>query len=188
MHIGVLAVQGSFSLHVSMFKSIGVEPVMVRRSTDLKRLDGIVIPGGESTAFQIIMNCDDLGANLLNAIRAGMPAWGTCAGAIILGKGLGNPQPRWELIDVEVVRNAYGRQVDSFVTSLNINGFDKDFDGVFIRAPLFQNAGKDVKILSLYNNTPVMVKQDNILLTSFHPELTSDFRVHKLFLDELVSK
>jgi 5'-phosphate synthase pdxT subunit len=171
-----------------MFKSIGVETVEIRRSADLYGLDGIVLPGGESTAFQIIMNCDDLGANLRHTINAGLPAWGTCAGAIILGKGEGSPQPRWELIDIEVVRNAYGRQIDSFVASLQIEGLGEEFDGVFIRAPLFQNPGKDVEILAMHDNNPVMVKQGNILLTSFHPELTSDHRVHKLFLDELVSK
>jgi len=185
VRIGVLAVQGSFSLHVRMFKSIGVEPVEIRRSADLKGLDGIVFPGGESTAFQIIMDCDDLGNSLVGELRAGLPAWGTCAGAIILGRGEDIPQPRWEMIDIEVVRNAYGRQVDSFVSPLIIGGLDEEFDGVFIRAPRFQNPGKDVTILAKYKNNPVMVRQDNILLTSFHPELTSDPRVHTLFLDEL---
>jgi len=185
VRIGILAVQGSFSLHVRMFKSIGIEPIEIRRSSDLKGMDGVVLPGGESTTFQIILNSDDLGKKLYSDIKAGLPAWGTCAGAIILGRGEDIPQPRWELIDIEVVRNAYGRQVDSFVSPLKIEGFDEEFEGVFIRAPRFQNPGKDVKILSTYKNDPIIVRQDNILLTSFHPELTSDHRVHTLFLDEL---
>lgn len=184
MRIGLLAVQGSYKLHARALESINIETVEVRHASDLKNLSGIILPGGESTTFQIIMDTDGLSGALLTRLKAGLPAWGTCAGAILLGFGAGPPQPRWELVDVEVVRNAYGRQVDSFITPLKIKGFKEAFNGVFIRAPRFCNPGDGVEILAEYNGDPVMVKQHNFLLTSFHPELTSDIRIHKLFVNE----
>ncbi len=189
MRIGVLAVQGSFSLHSRVLSSLGIEPVEIRRSSDMTDISGIILPGGESTAFQIIMDADDLGDNLLRELRTGLPAWGTCAGAIMLGRNVaGDPFRGWSLIDIEVVRNGYGRQVDSFVAPLKITGFESDFNGVFIRAPIFLNPGRSVDVLAEFDGEPVMARQDNLLVTSFHPELTSDTRVHEYFVQEFCAK
>ncbi|MDP8239708.1 MAG: pyridoxal 5'-phosphate synthase glutaminase subunit PdxT [Candidatus Hatepunaea meridiana] len=187
MRIGVLAVQGSFSLHARIINKLDIETVEVRRTSDLDNLNGIIIPGGESTTFQIILDASDLGSELRRELRAGLPAWGTCAGAIMLGHSEGNP-PGWGLIDIEVFRNDYGRQVDSFVAPLRIKGFTEKFDGVFIRAPRFRNPGRGVEILAEYNGLPVMARQGNLLITSFHPELTSDLHVHRYFISELCTR
>ena len=185
MRIGVLAVQGSFSLHLRMLEKIGVQPVEVRRSIELESIDGIILPGGESTTFQIVMGIDDLGERLRRAIQAGLPTWGTCAGAIILGYNRQDRVQGWKLIDIEVLRNAYGRQVDSFVAPLKIKSFDTGFNGVFIRAPVFRNPGRTVEIFATLEGDPVMARQGNILITSFHPELTSDSRAHEYFLHDV---
>lgn len=182
MKIGVLAVQGSFALHVKALERLSVEPVEVRRSRHLEGLSGIILPGGESTTFHIVMAEDDLGARLVDALRGGLPAWGTCAGAIMLGQGEGIP-PRWGLIGIEVERNGYGRQVDSFVAPLSIKGFDAPFNGVFIRAPKFVNVAPEVDVLASLDGVPVMAKQGNILVSSFHPELTDDMRVHRYYVE-----
>ena len=188
MKIGVLAIQGSFSLHIKSLVSAGVEAVEVRHADQLKGLTGIIIPGGESTTFDKILERDDFGETLRRRVKSGLPAWGTCAGAIMLGHGEGPPQPRWNLIDVEVERNAYGRQVDSFVTDLSVKDWDEPFTGVFIRAPRFDDVADDIEILAEYNDDPVWVVRDNVMLTAFHPELTNDLRIHRFFVSELCLK
>lgn len=182
--VGVLALQGSFSLHCEALSQLGVEPVEVRKSSDLKHLGGIILPGGESTTFHLQLTESNLGSNLKKLIANGLPTWGTCAGAIILGGGTERPQPRWNLLAVEVHRNAYGRQVDSFVAPLKIKGFTDPFDAVFIRAPRFVPTGNKARILAELDGEPVMLYQKNILLTAFHPELTADLRVHRLFVEQ----
>jgi len=181
MKIGVLAVQGSFALHVKSLLACSVEPVLVKRSKHLEGLEGIILPGGESTTFHIVMSEDDLLVQLRNSIKNGLPTWGTCAGAIMLGHGEGIPE-RWNLINIEVVRNAFGRQVDSFVAPLKINGLESPFDGVFIRAPRFKLVSPTVEVLSSLEGEPVMASERKILVSSFHPELTNDLRVHQFFL------
>jgi len=183
MKVGVLAVQGSFILHVRALQAAGVEPVEVRRASHLEGLSGIILPGGESTTFHILLNQDDLGEKLQARLHEGLPAWGTCAGAIMLGRGEGIP-PRWGLIGVEVARNSYGRQVDSFVAPLEIKGFDRPFDAVFIRAPRFTHLDSNVVTLAEYQGEPVMARQGRILVSAFHPELTPDLRVHRFFIEQ----
>jgi 5'-phosphate synthase pdxT subunit len=185
MNIGVLAVQGSFSLHINMLESMGVQTAEVRRPNHLQGLDGIIIPGGESTTFQITLDQHGLTQRLSQLIHDGMPTWGTCAGAIMLGRGEGKPQPRWELIDIEVQRNAYGRQVDSFVTPIRFRGLENPFNGVFIRAPRFCNPGRQVEILSELDGEPIAAIQRNIMITAFHPELTPDDRIHRYFVESV---
>ena len=185
MRIGVMAVQGSFSLHCKTLAEIGVEPVEVRRATDMADLSGIIIPGGESTTFQLMLQRTDLGERLFEELRHGLPCWGTCAGAILLGRSEGKIIHGYGLIDVDVIRNAYGRQVDSFVASLNIKGFCEPFNGVFIRAPRLLNCGKRVEVLAEYSHDPVMIRQWKLLITTFHPELTSDTRIHRYFVEEI---
>ena len=183
MRIGVLAIQGSFSLHNKILRQRGIDAVEIRLPENLCDIDGLIIPGGESTTLSLLM----AKYNLFDAIKSkaenGLPIWGTCAGAIMLGFGREKPQPRFELINVEISRNSYGRQVDSFIAPLSISGFNCDFPGVFIRAPRLVKVDSSVEIMSLYNNEPVMALQDNILVTSFHPELTADSRVHEFFIE-----
>ncbi len=173
--------QGSYALHVKSLLACDVEPVLVKRSKHLEGISGIILPGGESTTFHIVMSEDDLLVSLKTAIQKGLPTWGTCAGAIMLGHGEGIPE-RWNLIGIEVARNAFGRQVDSFVALLEISKFDSLFDGVFIRAPRLKVVAPTVTIMSTLSGEPVMASERNILVTTFHPELTEDLRVHQLFL------
>lgn len=183
MRIGVLAVQGDFARHVQTIKQMGLEAVEVRKEEQLDGLNGIIIPGGESTTFRIVMDQDGLGQALRNRLTDGLPVWGTCAGAIMLGHGEGIPQPRLQLINIEVVRNGFGRQVDSFVAPLRITFLKEEFPGVFIRAPRFVSVGDGVEILSSYNGEPVMARQGNVVVSSFHPELTPDDRIHRWFAE-----
>jgi pyridoxal 5'-phosphate synthase pdxT subunit len=174
MRIGVLALQGNFREHAVMLRRLGTEPVEVRKPEQLDGLDGLVIPGGESTTFMRLMRL----YGLEDAIRRfEQPVLGTCAGLIVLDRDhLG-------LVDVEVARNAYGRQVASFEADLELAGEHEPLRGVFIRAPRVQRAGEDVEVLGELDGEPVLLRQGRFLVATFHPELTDDTRVHELFLD-----
>jgi pyridoxal 5'-phosphate synthase pdxT subunit len=174
MRIGVLALQGNFREHAAMLRRLGAEPVEVRKPEQLDGLDGLVIPGGESTTFMRLMRL----YGLEDAIRRfEQPVLGTCAGLIVLDRDhLG-------LVDLEVERNAYGRQVASFEADLELAGEEKPLRGVFIRAPRIQRAGEDVEVLGELDGEPVLLRQGRFLVATFHPELTDDTRVHELFLD-----
>jgi 5'-phosphate synthase pdxT subunit len=172
--IGVLAVQGNFREHVSMLRRLGAEPVEVRKPEQLDELDGLVIPGGESTAIARLVRL----YGLEGAIRAfERPLFGTCAGMILLDRNhLG-------LLDLEVSRNAYGRQVASFEADLELVGEDTPLRGVFIRAPRVAAVGPEVEVLAELDGEPVLMRQGRVLVAAFHPELTDDTRVHERFLD-----
>jgi pyridoxal 5'-phosphate synthase pdxT subunit len=177
MRIGVLAVQGNFREHVSMLRRLGAEAVEVRKPEELDDLDGLVIPGGESTAIARLVRL----YGLEEAIRAfERPIFGTCAGMILLDRhNLG-------MVDIEVSRNAYGRQVASFEADLELAGDDKPLRGIFIRAPrvnLGPEAGAGVEVLAELDGEPVLLRQGRVLVAAFHPELTEDTRVHERFLD-----
>jgi 5'-phosphate synthase pdxT subunit len=174
MRIGVLALQGNFREHAAMLQRLGADPVEVRKPEQLDGLDGLVIPGGESTTFMRLMRL----YGLEDAIRRfEQPVLGTCAGLIVLDRDhLG-------LVDVEVARNAYGRQVFSFEADLDLAGEDESLRGVFIRAPRVTSAGSDVEVLGELDGEPVLLRQGRFLVATFHPELTDDTRVHELFLD-----
>jgi pyridoxal 5'-phosphate synthase pdxT subunit len=174
MRIGVLALQGNFREHAAMLRRLGAEPVEVRKPQQLDGLDGLVIPGGESTTFMRLMRL----YGLEDAIRRfEQPVLGTCAGLIVLDRDhLG-------LVDLEVERNAYGRQVASFEADLELAGEEKPLRGVFIRAPRVQGAGEDVEVLAELDGEPVLLRQGRFLVATFHPELTDDTRVHEMFLD-----
>jgi 5'-phosphate synthase pdxT subunit len=174
MRIGILAVQGNFREHAAMLRRLGAEPVEVRKPEQLEGLDGLVVPGGESTTFMRLMRL----YGLEEAIRRfEQPILGTCAGLIVLDRDhLG-------LVDVEVARNAYGRQVSSFEADLDLAGEDKPLRGVFIRAPRVRAAGEGVEVLAELDGEPVLLRQGRVLVASFHPELTGDPRVHERFLD-----
>lgn len=174
MRIGVLAVQGNFREHVAMLRRLGADAVEVRKPEQLGGLDGLVIPGGESTAFMRLMRLYGLD----EAIRrfAG-PVLGTCAGMIVLDRA------HLRLVDLEVDRNAYGRQVASFEADLPLAGESEPLRGVFIRAPRVRDVGPDVEVLAELDGEPVLLREGRFLLASFHPELTGDTRVHERFLE-----
>jgi pyridoxal 5'-phosphate synthase pdxT subunit len=174
LRIGILAVQGNFREHASMLHRLGAEPVEVRKPEQLDDLDGLIIPGGESTAIARLVRL----YGLEEAIRAfERPLFGTCAGMILLDRRhLG-------LLDLEVSRNAYGRQVASFEADLELAGEDEPLRGVFIRAPRVAEVGPDVEVLAELDGEPVLLRQGRVLVAAFHPELTQDTRVHERFLD-----
>ena len=174
MRIGVLAIQGDFREHANVLRRLGADPVEVRKPEELDGLDGLVIPGGESTAIMRLARIYGLEEALRSFER---PVFGTCAGMILLGRDhLG-------LVDVSVRRNAYGRQVASFEADLELAGEKEPLRGVFIRAPRIAEVGGDVEVLAVHDGEPVLLRQGRFLVASFHPELTDDLRVHELFLD-----
>lgn len=188
MKIGVLALQGAFREHIEMLRDIGVDAVEVRLPQELADLDGLILPGGESTTIGKIATKYGLLEPIREMIAQGKPVWGTCAGMIVLAKDVGMRQPLVGVMDVQVKRNAFGRQVDSFETDLNIpeinNGDITPFHAIFIRAPMLESVGANVQVLAkLEDGTIVAARENNMLATSFHPELTSDPRWHKYFVN-----
>jgi 5'-phosphate synthase pdxT subunit len=183
--IGVLALQGDFEAHEKALARAGAEPVEVRSAQDLQNVDGLVIPGGESTTMWKLLEEE----NLLGPLRefgARRPIFGTCAGAILLASDVSNPaQPSLGLMDIDVERNAYGRQLESRIATLQPEGLKGDLEAVFIRAPIIRRVGGDAKVLASYRGDPVLVEQGRHLVATFHPELTSDTRVHLMFLDKV---
>lgn len=184
LKIGVLGLQGDFREHVEVLQAMGVETVVVKLPEDLEIVDGLIIPGGESTTMGRIMKEVEIREPIIEKAKAGMPIYGTCAGLILLSKKVvGHDQPLLGLLDVDVERNAYGRQVESFEVDIKITELgEKPFRAVFIRAPKIVRVGGDVKVIAEYEGAPIFVRQGNIMATSFHPELTRDFRVHEYFL------
>jgi 5'-phosphate synthase pdxT subunit len=174
LRIGVLALQGAFREHAHALQALGAEVVVVRLPADLDGLDGLVIPGGESTTITLLAGSFGLDAALR---RFDGPVLGTCAGAIVLGR------EHYGLADVEVERNAYGRQVRSFEADVVLRDDDVPIRGVFIRAPRIRSLGPQVEVLGELDGEPVLVRDGRYLLATFHPELTDDLRVHHLFLE-----
>lgn len=188
LKIGVLALQGSFREHLVVLKSIGVEAVEIRLPDQIQTMDGLIIPGGESTTIGKLM----VDYNLLEPLRSfgkKKTIWGTCAGAILLSRDAKREQPLLELMNITVDRNAYGRQIASFETTLDIPALEEispgstNFPGIFIRAPLINSVGGAARSLSTLPDGRIVAAQENQLLaTAFHPELTNDARFHKYFL------
>jgi len=184
--VGVLSLQGAVEEHLRMIKRCGFEGVKVKTVEDLRKVDRLIIPGGESTTIGKLAKIYDLDKEIIKKGKEGMPIFGTCAGMILLANKLvGSEQIRFKLIDIVVERNAFGRQVDSFEVDLNIENFTgKPFRAVFIRAPYIKKIGREVKVLAEFKGKIVMARQKNILVSSFHPELTDDVRIHRFFLSE----
>lgn len=181
--IGVLDIQGSVKEHMAALKKCGVKVLLVKNTDDLARIDGLIIPGGESTHINMMLEKNGLFDVIKKRIRGNMPVMGTCAGAVLLAKNnLG-------AIDIKVERNAYGRQIDSFETSVKIPVLNqhgeksRNFNAIFIRAPKIKKIGRGVEILAKLKNEIIMARQKNILVLTFHPELTNDLRVHKYFIE-----
>ena len=185
-NIGVLAIQGDFLEHRLMIEGLGADAPEVRLGKDLDGLDGLVIPGGESTTIVQLLDIFDMRDTVVGLVREGMPVWGTCAGMIVLADRLTDHRPEpLHLMDIEVSRNAFGSQVHSFEADLEVDGVDgAPFRGVFIRAPVVNTVGKGVEVIArLDDGRPVAVRESHMLATAFHPELTGDSRVHELFLN-----
>jgi 5'-phosphate synthase pdxT subunit len=181
--IGILAIQGDVVEHINSIKSAGATPVEVRLPEDLKEISGLIIPGGESTTLIKLMKRFKTDKEIIRLYKKNkLCIYGTCAGAILIAKNIINypKQESLNLLDISIQRNGYGRQLDSFEKKLKI--LNKDFNCIFIRAPKITRTGKDVKVIKKLN-TPVMIKQDRILVTTFHPELTDDPYIHKHFID-----
>lgn len=187
MKTGVVALQGGVAEHVSMLRRIGAETVEVRLPEDLEGLDALIIPGGESTTLIRLMERWALADPIGNLVRRGLPVWGTCAGAILLCSEISESeheisQRSLGLARVKAVRNAFGRQVHSFVQDLQVEGIAAPYPGVFIRAPLLEPLDPCVQVLARIGEGAVFLREDRMWLSSFHPELTDDPRVHELFL------
>lgn len=190
MKIGVLAMQGAFIEHINALKKLNVKAVFVRSERDLDDIDGLIIPGGESTAIGKLLDVFKIKEKLKAKIEAGFPVWGTCAGMIILAKKIeGFNSTHVPLMDIEVVRNGYGRQLGSFAVNEEIKGVeDGPFPMVFIRAPYIKKIGKGVDILAEVEGKIVAAIEKNMLVTSFHPELTQDLRIHQYFMNIIKSR
>jgi 5'-phosphate synthase pdxT subunit len=182
--IGVLALQGAVAEHIRGIEKAGAEGVVVKRTEQLAELDGIILPGGESTTIGKLMRTYGFIDALREFSAAGKPVFGTCAGLIVIAKEItGQPEAHLELMDITVARNAFGRQRESFETDLPIKGIDENVRAVFIRAPLIEKVGPEVDVLATYDGQIVAARQGHLLAASFHPELTDDFRLHSYFLD-----
>jgi 5'-phosphate synthase pdxT subunit len=185
-NIGVLALQGAFREHREVFEALGARPVEVRTPAGLAGLDGIVLPGGESTTMSLLLGSSGLFDAVAGCLADGMPVLATCAGLILLARSVagGRPDQRsFDVLDVAVARNGYGRQVDSFEAGVEVRGIDGGpFPAVFIRAPLVTSTGADVEVLGTVDGHAVLVRQGAMLASTFHPELSGDLRLHQLFL------
>lgn len=186
MKVGVLALQGDVREHGRALEGAGATAVEVRYPEELEEVDALVMPGGESTTIGKLLERFGLRDRLIERARSGMPLYGTCAGLILMATevdGAHDAPHRMGLLDMRVQRNAYGRQLDSFESDLTVNGMDGPFRAVFIRAPRVLQTGADVEVLASYEGDPVLVRRDHLLASTFHPEMTSDGRVHELFVD-----
>ena len=184
---GVLSLQGAFKEHINRLRECGVSAVEVRFPEQLKKIDGLIIPGGESTTINKLLGKYKFKDNLDKFNRKHKPIFGTCAGLILLAKNIEGEDKGLGYIDIEVRRNAYGRQADSFEVLLDLS-LDRSenggkFKSVFIRAPKIISAGKEVAILARYNEDMVLARENNVMVCTFHPELTDDLRIHKYFIN-----
>jgi 5'-phosphate synthase pdxT subunit len=183
--VGVLALQGAFDAHVQRLTDLGIESRLVKNTSDLVDLDGIILPGGESTTMSNLLLASDLGVELSKRLHDGLPVFGTCAGMIMMARTIHDGRPdqiSLDVMDIQVRRNGYGRQNDSFEQDITITSLDSPFHALFIRAPVIESIGNDVEVLASIDERPVLVRQAYALASSFHPELVTDLRVHEIFL------
>jgi 5'-phosphate synthase pdxT subunit len=182
--VGILALQGDFEAHAKAIEKAGGLAREVRTRQDMAECDGLILPGGESSTMLKLLEYESL-LDPLRAFGEQKPIYGTCAGAILLAKEVSHPaQISLGLMDIDVERNGYGRQIDSRIAKLDLNG-DGTFEAVFIRAPIIRRVGEGVRVIAKYNGDPVWAEQGRHMVTTFHPELTGDIRVHRRFLEKL---
>lgn len=183
MKIGILALQGAVAEHMHAIARAGAEAIMIKKTDQLDQIDGLIIPGGESTTIGRLMHQYNFIEAITAFSHAKKPIFGTCAGLIILSSHLQNQSTiHLSLMDITVERNAFGRQVDSFESLLAVKGIADPVKAIFIRAPLIKNVGNDVEVLATFQNEIVAARQDHLLATSFHPELTDDIQMHQFFI------
>ncbi|HKK67356.1 MAG TPA: pyridoxal 5'-phosphate synthase glutaminase subunit PdxT [Bacteroidales bacterium] len=179
--VGILGLQGAFHKHQKMLERLSVNTIKIRYPEEIQQCDGIILPGGESTTMTKLLKNMEMFEPLNNYNG---PVFGTCAGAILLSTDCHDKRVKHlKKIPVQTTRNAFGRQIESFVTNIEVTGFDAPYPGVFIRAPQFVDLTKNIEIVGTLGNKPVFLKYENILVTSFHPELTEDTRIHEYFLN-----
>ena len=186
--VGVLALQGAFAAHQLAFESLGQKTLQVRNEKDLASVDALVFPGGESTAMSHLLRTSEMFEPINSRLSEGMPAFGTCAGMIMLSTSVidgRQDQRSFGVIDIDVRRNAYGRQVDSFEMDIDVDGLQSPFHASFIRAPQVVRCGSGVSVLANLAESPILVKQDSVMVAAFHPELGVDNRIHAKFLEML---
>jgi 5'-phosphate synthase pdxT subunit len=184
--IGVLGLQGDVREHVRALESAGATPVVVKHASVLHDVDALILPGGESTTIGKLLDRFDLLEPLKERVHDGMPLYGTCAGAILMASevvGREDAPHRLGVLDIAIERNAYGRQVESFEADLGVSGLDEPFRAVFIRAPVIERIGDGVEVLARLDGKPVLVRQGHLLSSTFHPEMTADARIHRLFVN-----
>jgi 5'-phosphate synthase pdxT subunit len=192
--VGVLALQGDVRNHLAILSGLGVQGVEVKTPAELEVVDGLIIPGGESTTISLLLQTSGVMDPLAARLGAGMPAFGTCAGMILLAADVSDGRPdqrQLGAIDIGVRRNAFGRQIDSFETDLDVDGIDAPLHAVFIRAPLVERTGPGVEVLATVSTAtgavmPVVCRQGPVLVAAFHPELTGDPRLHEVFLQSFI--
>ena len=189
MKVGVLALQGAVREHAAAVVELGAHPVEVRQPEDLSGIDGLILPGGESTTMSFLLESAELFTPVRDRLRDGMPAFGTCAGMILLASEVldGRPDQRsFGVVDMAVRRNAFGRQIDSFEADLDVGGLAGGaFRAVFIRAPVVERTGDGVEVLATVDGRPVLCRQGPVLVAAFHPELSGDLRLHQRFVEGL---
>ena len=188
--VGILALQGAVREHASAVAEVGAHPVEVRTPEDLSGVDALILPGGESTTMSLLLRSSGLHEPVAERLADGMPAFGTCAGMILLATDVLDgraDQCSFGAIDLSVRRNAFGRQVDSFETTLDVDGLaGGGFDAVFIRAPFVERAGDGVEVLAAVDGHPVLCRSGAVLVSAFHPELSDDLRIHALFCESMI--
>ena len=182
MKAGVLALQGDFREHAAMFADGGATPILVRTPEDLDEVACLAIPGGESTTIGKLARHHQLVEPIRRRVSEGMPLLGTCAGMIVMARGVDGGEPLLDVMDIDVARNAYGRQVDSFETDVDVRGVGP-VRAVFIRAPQVTRVGEDVEVLGRHDDRPVLVRQGRLLASAFHPEIAGDPRLHRMLMD-----
>ncbi len=183
--VGILALQGAFEAHELAVRRCGAPTIQVRTPEDLERVDALVMPGGESTTMSHLLNTSGLFDPIAKRLSDDMVVFGTCAGMILLAQTVHDARPdqqSFATLDIDVRRNAYGRQVDSFECDLDVSGLGEPFHAVFIRAPRVERVGEGVEVLASHQDVPVLVRQGRVLAASFHPELTNDDRIHERFV------
>lgn len=191
MKIGVLGMQGDIREHIQVLKQLACDTQVVKKVKDLKEVDGLIIPGGESTTITRLMKLAGIWDEIKEMAKEGFPIFGTCAGLVVLAREITNAkeQETLGLLDVSVERNGYGRQINSFEAEIEVEGLELPVRGVFIRAPIIIRVGDDVKVLSSHQGRPVLVVQGKVLAAAFHPELVKgESRIHRLFVEMVNGK
>jgi 5'-phosphate synthase pdxT subunit len=186
--VGVLALQGAFEAHQQRLTSLGVRAPLIRTPDDLDSIDAVVLPGGESTAMSMLLTTSGLYDALKGRLADGMPVFGTCAGMILCATDVHDgrsDQRGFDLIDISVRRNGYGRQLESFESNIEVSGLNDPFHAVFIRAPFVERVGNDVEVLASLDGVAVLVRNQRCTVAAFHPELTNDVRLHEIFVSSL---